>query len=247
MTKKPKSTPRYQALAKELLARIESGTYALGSQFPTEFEICAEHQVSRHTVRAALARLHALGLIERRPGLGTRVTAPSPPLRYQQDVCEIEDLLQFGCSTRLELQLCERVVVSPEVAEALLMQLGSEVIRVLSLRVGEDQQNPVCTADIYVRPARGTPSAALLNPVTALPTALKFLDFSRMDFVDQTFDAVPMPGREARLLDVAENSPALRAIRVYHALGGRILCCIISLHPSGRFAYSMRLARGKTA
>lgn len=243
MIKAPRAMPRYQTLANELIAKIESGAYAMGSQFPTEFEICAEYQVSRHTVRAALARLQAMGLIQRRPGAGTHVTAPAPPMRYQQEVSDLEDLLQFGCPTRLELQRSERGPAPRVVAQAMGARANIEVFRVLSLRFGDLEAEPICTTEIFIRPGRGVPVAALLRPETAVSSALNLIDFARMDNVDQTFDAVPMPAEHARLLGVDADSPALRALRVYHAASSGIACCMISLHPSGRFAYRMRLAR----
>jgi DNA-binding GntR family transcriptional regulator len=243
MTKTPRATPRYQTLANDLLAKIESGAYAMGSQFPTEFEISAEYQVSRHTVRAALARLHSLGLIQRRPGAGTHVTAPVPPMRYQQEVSGIDDLLQFGRVTRLELQRSERMPSTLEVAQSLGVRTGAEIIRVFCLRFAIDMEEPICTTEILVRPARGVSAAALLNPETAVDSALKLLDFGRMGHVDQTFDAIGMPAEQASLLGVDSDSPTLRVVRSYHAVEGRIVCATFSLHPSGRFAYSMRLAR----
>jgi len=242
-----RTTPRYQTLADQLLQLIKSGEFGLGSQFPTEFEICAQYAVSRHTARAALARLNALGMIVRRPGAGTHVCAPEPPMRYQREVDSIDDLLQYGRSTRLEMRVCERVAPPPEVARILRLRSEAPLIRLFGLRFGEHRHDePICTTEVFLRPARGLPNAALLDPTTAVPALMRTLDLRQMSLVEQTFDAMSLPRVHARMLGVKTDSAALRVLRVYHGPDNRLVGCAISLHPSGRFAYSMRLERRTT-
>lgn len=238
-----RTTPRYQTLADDLMHKIESGAYPLGSQFPTEFQISAEHQVSRHTVRAALARLHAMGLILRRPGAGTHVTAPTPPMRYLQEVGGLEDLLQYGQATHLELQRCERMAPPTEIAEALHLRAGTQVIRLFGRRLDEVRHEPICTTELYLRPSRALPTAALLRPETAVIAAAKVFDLRQMGHVDQSFDAISLPAEHARLLGVEAGRAALRVQRIYYGADAQRIGCAISLHPSGSFVYSMRLAR----
>jgi DNA-binding GntR family transcriptional regulator len=238
-----RSAPRYQLLAASLIGRIQSGEYPIGAQFPTEFEICAQYSVSRHTARAALARLNAMGLIARRPGAGTHVTAPAPPMRYQQEVDSIEDLLQYSRNSQLEIAVSERVVPPAEVASVLRQREDAEAIRLFGLRYGEPRHEPICTTEIFLRPARGLPLARLSDPATANRSVLKVLDLRHIHHVEQTFDAIELPARDARLLGVERGIAAMRVQRVYFGSGERVVGCAISLHPSGRFAYSMRLER----
>ncbi len=62
-----------QQVADELESRVANRRYSSGEQLPTEPELCAEFGVSRTTVREAVARLEATGLLVRRRGLGTYV------------------------------------------------------------------------------------------------------------------------------------------------------------------------------
>ncbi len=70
------------AIREMLLERIESGIYPQGECLPTESELAEELAVSRGTVSKALASLVHLGLVERRPRVGTKVVertgAPVP-------------------------------------------------------------------------------------------------------------------------------------------------------------------------
>lgn len=65
--------PKYRMIADELRIHIEAGKYASGDTLPTEFSLAQEYQVSRQTVRQALALLTRDGLIEKRQGSGSRV------------------------------------------------------------------------------------------------------------------------------------------------------------------------------
>ena len=63
----------YHAIAGELRARIERGTYEPGSRLPAEDALAREFDVSRQTVNKALLRLRAEGLVRVERGVGTTV------------------------------------------------------------------------------------------------------------------------------------------------------------------------------
>lgn len=70
--------PKYQQLASLLKDGIEQGRYSAGHRLPSEAELCAEHGVSRTTVRQALSELEALKYILRKQGGGTYIRAGFP-------------------------------------------------------------------------------------------------------------------------------------------------------------------------
>ena len=241
-----RTAPLYQRIADSLIARIQSGEFGIGSQFPTEFELCAHYSVSRHTARAALALLNEQGLILRRPGAGTRVTAPTPPMRYQQEVVTIEDLMQYSRHGRLDVSICERVRAPVEIARLLKLHGDARAIRLFGLRYGDAPDTPICTTEIFLRPARGLPMAALLDPHSAVSAMLKVLDLQQIEHVEQSFDAIELPAIHASLLGLKPGSAALRVLRTYYSRAESAVGCALSLHPAGRFAYSMRLQRRRT-
>ncbi len=65
--------PLYQAIAEDLEAQIRSGELPPGSQLRTEQALQEKYEASRNTVRDAVKRLIARGLVETRPGQGTFV------------------------------------------------------------------------------------------------------------------------------------------------------------------------------
>lgn len=66
-------------MASELEAAIVAGAYRPGDQLPSEVELCAAFAVSRATIRDAIGRLEARGLLTRRRGSGTYVAVSPHP------------------------------------------------------------------------------------------------------------------------------------------------------------------------
>ena len=67
------ATPLYQQLGNIIQEEIESGCRPAGQQIPTEKELSEQYNVSRVTVRKALAMVSELGYLERKSGKGTFV------------------------------------------------------------------------------------------------------------------------------------------------------------------------------
>lgn len=67
------SVPLWLEVSRKLENDIDSGKYKIGDILPGEFEMCSIYNVSRITVRGALARLNDLGRIRRIKGKGTVV------------------------------------------------------------------------------------------------------------------------------------------------------------------------------
>jgi len=81
-----RATDRVSAIASVLQDNILTGHYAPGDRLPSEADLCAHFKVSRPTLREALGRLTARGLIAARRGAGggAFVTQPSTDLAAEQ-------------------------------------------------------------------------------------------------------------------------------------------------------------------
>lgn len=239
------SKPRYAVLGDELQASIERGDYPVGTLLPTELELCERYSVSRHTARAALAQLIRAGLVRRRPGAGTRVIAQSAVMRYEHEIDSIDDLLQYGNSTRLDVLATERGVADVAMAQLLEIGEGKPYLHLHGLRMEEPSRQPIAVTEMLVPLRTGVPAVQLQELASSARAVARFLEPSRLSRVEQTFDATSFSPEDARLLDIKRTAPALRVLRRYRDAGGRLLMVAISLHPPGRFAYSMVLARNR--
>ena len=79
----------------QILEQIMSGALKEGDKLPSENQICQTSQISRPTVREALMRLHADGLVTTRQGSGTFVQRrPSDHLTRLAKVSDIAGMLR---------------------------------------------------------------------------------------------------------------------------------------------------------
>lgn len=88
----------------QILEQIVSGALKEGDKLPSENQICRSFNVSRPTVREALMRLHADGLVTTRQGSGTFVQRrPSEHLVRLAKVSDIAGILR-GFEVRIILE-----------------------------------------------------------------------------------------------------------------------------------------------
>lgn len=73
------SNKLYIQIYDQILAEIQSGTFAIGDKLPTERELCAQFGVSRAPIRQALSALEMNGYIYSRQGEGVYVKNTQPP------------------------------------------------------------------------------------------------------------------------------------------------------------------------
>ena len=78
------ATPLYKQLEEKLQKEIETGERPAGSRLPTENELSETYNVSRVTVRKALAGLSELGYLYRKSGKGTFVAEKKDSAGYHQ-------------------------------------------------------------------------------------------------------------------------------------------------------------------
>ncbi|MET7712835.1 GntR family transcriptional regulator [Streptomyces sp. NPDC005407] len=83
--------PLYQQVAAAIRQGIADGDFPSGSPLPSEAQLIERYEVSRPTVRNAIAALRSEGLIEVRHGKGSFVKdTPTPPLTIERTVTRSE-------------------------------------------------------------------------------------------------------------------------------------------------------------
>jgi GntR family transcriptional regulator len=131
----PGPMPLYHQIKQILRSAIERGLYRPGDRLPTEQELMQTYGVSRITVRQALNELEDEGLVVRRHGKGTYVAEQ----RVEQNLIRltdfVEDMELAGLEPASRLLAFRRSEAGPEVAEALGLAEGEEVVQVERLRL----------------------------------------------------------------------------------------------------------------
>src|SRR5687768_9177032 len=125
--------PRYLQIRNILIRRL-SEAYAPGDRFPTEQQLCVEFDVSRETVREALAGLEREGLIARRRGSGTAVARLPERAPDQRFTGLVEDYTELKLNTDVDVIRAGTEKAPARVAAALDLGGGGEIYRILRLR-----------------------------------------------------------------------------------------------------------------
>lgn len=124
--------PLWAQIADDLRHRLLLGEFE--HQFPTDEELTRHYDVSRQTVREAVRRLTADGLVERRRGKGTSVTAPllEQPLHSLYSLAST--VRAGGIAEHSDVLAAERRTAPVEVALRLGIEPGAAVVFVERLR-----------------------------------------------------------------------------------------------------------------
>ena len=129
MTNKQGQVPFHLDISEQLYQRIISGDYLPGAKLPSERELISEFQVSRITIRKAIANLVQQGLVITHQGKGVFVSDRhkvaynlSNPLTFVT-----EDLARQGIELSLQNITFELVTVSEDVQEILQLHPNNPV------------------------------------------------------------------------------------------------------------------------
>ncbi|MDQ1124581.1 FadR/GntR family transcriptional regulator [Microbacterium trichothecenolyticum] len=113
-----------------LRALIVAGVLKPGERLATERELAAQLSVSRSAVREALLRLESAGLIERRQGSGTRVSARIP---IEAVLASLESEHKDAVAESAEF----RTVVEPQIARLAAARIDGTEIEALAALLEE--------------------------------------------------------------------------------------------------------------
>lgn len=129
--------PLYYQLAQQLTAAIESGSLKPGDPFENELAMAERLDLSRPTVRRAIAELVQRGLVTRRRGIGT--TVANEVIHRRDELTSLyEDLVRSGKEPRTELLDFDRTAHSPVAAEFFGVPKNADLVFVRRLRYTGD-------------------------------------------------------------------------------------------------------------
>jgi len=124
--------PLWAQLELDLKRRLEAGEF--DEAFPTDLELTACYDVSRHTVREAVRHLNKTGLLKRERGRGTVVNRSE----FEQSMGTLYSLFQSvestGVQQRSEVLRCE-VVTDSVAAQQLGLDEGAGLVLIERLRL----------------------------------------------------------------------------------------------------------------
>jgi GntR family transcriptional regulator len=209
--------PRYLQLQRHIAAAIQAGTLAPDDQLPPERDLASLAEVSRVTVRKAVAQLVADGLIEQRQGAGSFVKGAIPRLEQS-----LSSLVSFTENMQARGMTSSSVVLD----QGLFAPMPIEM-----MALGLSSHDRVARVN-RLRSANGSPMALEYSslPRDILPDPAK-VDVSLYAILRKTGDApsraiqrvtaVNVGPKDAEKLQMPEGTAVLQIDRTGYLASGR--------------------------
>jgi len=234
--------PRYARIAEELTADITAGRRGIGTLLPTEHALCAQHGVSRATVREALRQLQDQGLIARSQGVGSRVLASSAHTNYVLSARHAAEAMGYAAKTRLIIQRRRHVRANAALARMLGAEPGSAWLHLSGLRrlAGETRQ-PLAISSIYLAAAHADLADGPEHLATPFFILIERQKGIRIEEITQDVTAGALTASQARALHAPAGSGSLHVLRRFLAADGKPVEVTRNIHPADRFTFSLRL------
>jgi GntR family transcriptional regulator len=220
MSSATEAASRHAAIAAALRAQIQSGTLALGSPLPSEAQLSARFQVSRGTVRQALAALRAEGLIAggrgRPPTIARRMLAQS-----------FDQLVSFSAWAERQgrtpgartLELARRPA-GAEAALKLALSPGASVFEYKRIRLLDGEPVMIELSTFVEEVGRLLLDCDLDGGSVYAQLGQRGVRFAE---AQQSIAAIAAPAGHAKLLGVARRAPLLEVRRNVFDPAGRPL------------------------
>jgi GntR family transcriptional regulator len=208
--------PVAEQVAAMLHTRILEGIYAPGERLPSESEFAVQLEVSRGTVRSALATLATAGLIERRQGDGTYVkdlNGSSNSLMYA--IWEFNHLIQAGGRTpSIRGTAVIRRPATEKESRTLQINPGLDVIAIRRIFYADDQPVILSTNSSPIT-IFGT-EIADLDATLGLHGFLQRYCKRQVARIDMDISPILADAEVRQALNLSVHKPILRMEQVFH-------------------------------
>ncbi len=236
-------TPRYAEISEVLRGEIASGTYAVGSLLPSEAALCKRFEVSRFTVREALRRLQADGMVSRVQGAGSKVLRDTPSGVFVQNYRSMSDLTQFAEETNLEVLGTKDTLLDPDLAGRIGGNAGDPWFCIRGVRRMANG-DPLALVESFVPQRFAAIAPELARGPGPIYAGLAEAAGEPIRDVEQETQALPAPPQVAQALGLITGAPCLSILRRYSSASGTLIASF-NWHLGGdRYIHRTRIGLG---
>lgn len=218
---------------------IEKPIYKKGKLLPKEVDMANQLGISRNTVRQAISKLVIEGLLERKKGVGTKVTNKNINTKLKSWMSFTQEMNNKGISfINYEIKV-EKVKATKEVAEALEIAENTEVLKLSRLR--GDDEGPFVQFVSWLHPRIGlTGKEDFTRPLYQILEK----DFSAIVDLSREEIKATIPEKTiSEKLKIKETTPILKRIRKVYDPGKRPLEFCIGYYKADKFSYTIDIKR----
>ena len=197
--------PLYYQLKTVINEEIDNGSYPVGSMIPTEAELSEIFQISRTTVRQAIADLVREGKLYRIKSKGTFVSRPKINQEFMNRLQSFDEEILAGGRTPSTEVLSLGAVRMPEEMEALCGESGNQAVLLHRRRFADD--TPVVCVRTYLPYDRCRFVLGHDFSKESLYGVLSAGDATRVVRVSRICEAAAADREDAELLGIRRGSP----------------------------------------
>lgn len=237
-------TPRYAEILGVLRDEIASGAFPVGDLLPSEAALCTRFGVSRFTVREALRRLQADGMVSRVQGAGSRVLRDTPAGVFVQKYRSMSDLTQFAEETNLEVLGTKDTLLDPDLANRIGGNAGDPWLSIRGVRRMPNGE-PLAWVESFVPRRFAAIAPDLARGAGPIYAGLAEAAGEPIRDVQQETQALPAPSQVAQALGLTVGAPALCILRRYSSASGTLIASF-NWHLGGdRYIHRTRIGLGQ--
>lgn len=233
--------PLHLQISNQLRAAILNGDLQPGEQLPSERTLSEQHDISRVTVRAALANLEHEGLIFSRPGKGRYVAKPKIDQQLIHLTGFSEDIQRLDLRPSSKVLSRELGVASAELASQLQIPTGARVFSILRLRLANGAPLAIEQAhlslslcpDIFEQDFETGSLYAYLRQCGLEPREAR-----------QTLSAGIPTAEERRLLDLHGDAAVMRMKRTTYLISNQPVEYVESVYRGDKYQFNVSLTVG---
>jgi GntR family transcriptional regulator len=220
--------------------KIENGEWPVGTQIPTEDELCRIFSVSRATVRTAVLELVRQGYLKRQQGKGTFICKLDNSEGYRMSTNLRETFLENSLKT--SSSVLAKTVMMPVDGFDDKLNITAEKHIIYIKRLYSFETEPTLLQEIYI-PYHICP--LLLEDDIEKNSLLDLFDKKygiKISKVRNYMEIAKLSRSESRILNVSEDSSAILLLQYYYS-GDMVIMYTRSVKNPDRVLFSMELER----
>jgi GntR family transcriptional regulator len=230
--------PKYWGLKRHLLDLLSA--LPPGSPIPTERSLASEFDVSRTTVRQALAELTVEGRLLRVQGKGTFAAEPKVAQRLHLS-SYTEDMRAQGREPSSRLLEVSELPVEAELARLLGIRAGAKILRLQRLRFADGEPMALETTHLPLGRFRGL--RRYITSGGSLYQVLRERFGVELGHAEETIETGLAGPQEAELLGADVGMPMLLLSRHSFGIDGRPVEWVRSVYRGDRYKFVATLNR----
>jgi GntR family transcriptional regulator len=231
--------PFYAQIADQLRAKVQSGEWLPRQQIPPEADLCEQFQVSRITVRRAIAELVQEGYLVRYAGRGTFVAEPRLEHHISHLTSFTQDMKARGMRPGTKILKFEVVEPPPNLQGAFILREAKKVILLCRLRLANGEPLALENSYLFYDLCAPVLDEDLQND------SLYSLLVRKCGLIPsraiQQWTAIACPKEEARLLGITKGQPVLHIYRTTFSQGDLPFEWVESYYRGDKYSFQAEL------